>query len=153
MVLCAIKCLCVHASTKYACASLFLLLLAPTACLCGCHFCCHLVHALHVSDWEASRRLLPPLASSLAYSNYSSWQAQHEGQDLPQVAPGVSIPDLYKAAEREVRRHMLHTCIADACLHVLRIKLEQCSGSSLSMLQAGAAVKPLLLWCFTSACL
>jgi hypothetical protein len=55
------------------------------------------------SDWEASRRLLPPLASSLAYSNYSSWQAQHEGQALPQVAPGVSIPDLYKAAEREVR--------------------------------------------------
>jgi hypothetical protein len=66
------------------------------ACLPACLPAC--------SDWEASRRLLPPLASSLAYSNYSSWQAQHEGQALPQVAPGVSIQDLYKAAEREVRR-------------------------------------------------
>lgn len=60
-----------------------------------------LVYLKEQADWEASRRLLPPLASSLAYSNFSSWQAQHEGQALPQVAPGVSIPDLLKAAERE----------------------------------------------------
>ncbi|KAF6255470.1 hypothetical protein COO60DRAFT_207312 [Scenedesmus sp. NREL 46B-D3] len=60
-----------------------------------------LVYLKEQADWEASRRLLPPLASSLAYSNYSSWQAQHDGQALPQVAPGVSIPDLYRAAERE----------------------------------------------------
>lgn len=46
--------------------------------------------------------MLPPLASSLAYSNYSNWQADHQGQQLPDVAPGVSIADLYKAAEREV---------------------------------------------------
>eukprot|EP00878_Enallax_costatus_P045542 GHUV01054952.1.p1 GENE.GHUV01054952.1~~GHUV01054952.1.p1 ORF type:complete len:239 (+),score=73.05 GHUV01054952.1:804-1520(+) len=45
--------------------------------------------------------MLPPLASSLAYSNYSNWQADHQGQQLPDVASGVSIADLYKAAERE----------------------------------------------------
>eukprot|EP00775_Hariotina_reticulata_P006995 gene6995-7209_t len=63
-----------------------------------------LVHLREQADWEASRRLLPSLASSLAYSNLSSWQQQHPGQQLPEVAPGVGIADLYKAAEREEAR-------------------------------------------------
>eukprot|EP00878_Enallax_costatus_P024167 GHUV01025766.1.p1 GENE.GHUV01025766.1~~GHUV01025766.1.p1 ORF type:complete len:395 (+),score=102.77 GHUV01025766.1:133-1317(+) len=60
-----------------------------------------LVYIKEQADYEASRRMLPPLASSLAYSNYSNWQADHQGQQLPDVASGVSIADLYKAAERE----------------------------------------------------
>lgn len=47
--------------------------------------------------------MLPPLASSLAYSNYSQWRVSHSDQDLPDVTPGVSLTDLYKAGEREVR--------------------------------------------------
>ena len=56
------------------------------------------------SDWETCRHLLPPLASSLAYSNYSSWrQQQPEGVDLPPVVEGeLSLEQLYKASEREV---------------------------------------------------
>jgi hypothetical protein len=55
------------------------------------------------AEYEASRRMLPPLASSLAYSNYSNWRISHNDQDLPEVTPGVTLTDLYKAAEREVR--------------------------------------------------
>lgn len=47
--------------------------------------------------------MLPPLASSLAYSNYSQWRASRNDQDLPEVTPGVPLTDFYRAAEREVR--------------------------------------------------
>lgn len=57
--------------------------------------------------------MLPPLASSLAYSNYSSWRISHNDQDLPEVTPGVTLTDLYKAAEREVRREGV--CVVDVC--------------------------------------
>jgi hypothetical protein len=59
---------------------------------------------LFAADFESSSRLLPPLASSLAYSNYSHWRASHSDRDLPEVTPGVTLSDLYKAAEQEVRR-------------------------------------------------
>lgn len=70
-----------------------------------------LVYIKEQADFEASRRMLPPLASSLAYSNYSNWQADHQGQQLPEVVPGVSVADLYKAAEREVRVCVLLFCL------------------------------------------
>ncbi len=47
--------------------------------------------------------MLPPLASSLAYSNYTAWVEEHDGAELPDVAPGVSVEDLYRSSEREVR--------------------------------------------------
>lgn len=62
----------------------------------------HVGYFAFAADFESSSRLLPPLASSLAYSNYSQWRASHTDQDLPEVTPGVTLSDLYKAAEREV---------------------------------------------------
>jgi hypothetical protein len=47
--------------------------------------------------------MLPPLARSLAYSNYSQWRTSHNDQDLPEVTPGVPLSEFYKAAEQEVR--------------------------------------------------
>ncbi len=56
------------------------------------------------ADWEAARRLLPSLASSLAYSNYADWRAQHGDAEVADVVPGqLTLEDLYKATEREVR--------------------------------------------------
>lgn len=102
-----------------------------------------------LTEWKACRRLLPPLASSAAYSAYAAWQqeqvVQQQGQaqlaqeqgdqqgqqqrqqaplqhgannssssrggarpppapQLPDVVPGqVSLEELYRAGEREVR--------------------------------------------------
>lgn len=53
------------------------------------------------ADWEASKRVLPALAASLAYSNYSTWRRENHGQDLGDVAPGVTLEHLYRAGERE----------------------------------------------------
>lgn len=75
--------------------------------------CTFLAPLLCPAEYEASRRMLPPLASSLAYSNYSSWRISHNDQDLPEVTPGVTLTDLYKAAEREVRREGV--CVVDVC--------------------------------------
>jgi hypothetical protein len=61
----------------------------------------HLTQLKEAADWEAARRLLPPLASSLAYNNYAAWR-QQTGEELADVAPGVSLEDIYKAGEREV---------------------------------------------------
>jgi hypothetical protein len=63
------------------------------------------VSLLYCPALEASRHLLPPLASSLAYANYTTWrqQQQQEGAKLPDVVEGVlPLEDMYKAAEREV---------------------------------------------------
>jgi hypothetical protein len=62
------------------------------------------------TEFEASRRQLPPLASSLAYANYRSWASTNAGQELPDVAPGVSLTDLYRAGEREVRGGVAAVC-------------------------------------------
>ncbi|KAF8060005.1 hypothetical protein HT031_004943 [Scenedesmus sp. PABB004] len=52
------------------------------------------------AEAAASARLLPPLASSLAYANYRAWQAEHAG-GAPASVGGVPLDDLYRAAERE----------------------------------------------------
>jgi len=54
------------------------------------------------ADWEASKRVLPPLAASLAYSNFAAWRRDHPGAEFEEVAPGVSLEDVYRAGEREV---------------------------------------------------
>ncbi|KAI8464972.1 MAG: hypothetical protein J3K34DRAFT_461669 [Monoraphidium minutum] len=59
-----------------------------------------LVTLKEAADWEAAQRSLPPLASSLAYSNYASWRGDNGGVAAPDVAPGVSVEDLYRAGER-----------------------------------------------------
>ncbi|GBF98676.1 hypothetical protein Rsub_11670 [Raphidocelis subcapitata] len=53
------------------------------------------------ADWEASKRLLPSAAASLAAANLAAWREAHPGKALPEVAPGVSLEDVYKAGERE----------------------------------------------------
>jgi hypothetical protein len=60
-----------------------------------------LVYIKDQAEAEAARRQLPPLASSLAYSNYAMWQSAHPGEQLPDIAAGVPLTELYKAAERE----------------------------------------------------
>lgn len=86
----------------------------------------HCVEHLH-AEAEASRRMLPPLASSLAYSNYTQWRSSHseEGVDLPEVTPGVSLTDLYRAAEREVRTGLCWAAERDCGLQLCQLKREQ----------------------------
>jgi hypothetical protein len=64
------------------------------------------------ADWEASKRLLPSAAASLAAANLAAWRASQKGKGqaeaLPEVAPGVSLEDVYRAGEREVGDSRMH---------------------------------------------
>lgn len=62
-----------------------------------------LVYWQECESWQESQRLLPSLASSVAYQNYQEWRAQNNGAEVGDVVPGVSVEELYKASEREVR--------------------------------------------------
>eukprot|EP00877_Chromochloris_zofingiensis_P003714 jgi/Chrzof1/13343/Cz07g29170.t1 len=60
-----------------------------------------LVYWQECESWQESQRLLPSLASSVAYQNYQEWRAQNNGAEVGDVVPGVSVEELYKASERE----------------------------------------------------
>jgi hypothetical protein len=84
------------------------------------------------AEWDQAARLLPSMASSLAYTNYQAWQ-QEQGAALPDVAPGVSIEQLYREGERQV----------GACRNRLRIGCwgQTCGRGSLPECPARPAVR------------
>ncbi|KAG2434812.1 hypothetical protein HXX76_007697 [Chlamydomonas incerta] len=52
---------------------------------------------------QANRKLLPSLASSLAYSNLKQWRVE-TGKQAPQVAKGVDLDQLYRLGEEEEKK-------------------------------------------------
>lgn len=57
---------------------------------------------MQTADWADAQRLLPSLASSLAYQRYKQWQQDSGGAEVADVVPGVTLERLYQQAEREV---------------------------------------------------
>ena len=58
------------------------------------------------ADWTEASRQLPAMAASLAYANYERWRRDQPagkeggGGGSYEVAPGVSLEDVYRAGER-----------------------------------------------------
>ncbi|KAG2434918.1 hypothetical protein HYH02_012116 [Chlamydomonas schloesseri] len=52
---------------------------------------------------QANRKLLPSLASSLAYANLKQWR-QETGKQAPRVAKGVDLDQLYRLGEEEEKK-------------------------------------------------
>ncbi|GIL82873.1 hypothetical protein Vretimale_8371 [Volvox reticuliferus] len=55
------------------------------------------------TEEQSNRKLLPTLASSLAYSNLRRWQ-EETGSGAPEVVPGVDLEQLYRLGEQEERK-------------------------------------------------
>ncbi|GIL54978.1 hypothetical protein Vafri_10655 [Volvox africanus] len=55
------------------------------------------------TEEQSNRKLLPNLASSLAYSNLRRWQ-EETGSGAPEVVPGVDLEQLYRLGEQEERK-------------------------------------------------
>ncbi|GLI67318.1 hypothetical protein VaNZ11_011505 [Volvox africanus] len=55
------------------------------------------------TEEQSNRKLLPSLASSLAYSNLRRWQ-EETGSGAPEVVPGVDLEQLYRLGEQEERK-------------------------------------------------